>query len=297
MDRVIDEYKKLLKLESFSAREIKHEDNMVSQVFLLEAKNAKPLILKIYEHTSHYIRELYFLPRLNNIIPTPQIIDKIPPGGGLHCAILMEYLPGEILTSKKITKDIAYEAGNLLAQVHSNKGNEFGDVARQDLFGMSAIPSFKEKFQENLNECKNHLADDVIDKCITYYNAHNTLLNDVDGPCIVHLDFRPGNLLVQNGKIQGIIDWASARYGFAEEDFCPIEIGEWAMSVDCKSAFVSGYSQVRPIPQYESIMPLLRVNKALGIIGFALKRGTWNNINESLYKMNLEFISSLFDLK
>ena len=36
--------------------------------------------------------------------------------------------------------------------------------------------------------------------------------------------------MVLNNQIQGVIDWSSGRGGFAEEDFCPIEQGEWSSS-------------------------------------------------------------------
>ncbi len=41
----------------------------------------------------------------------------------------------------------------------------------------------------------------------------------MDGTCVVHRDYRPGNLIVHDGKLQGIIDWTGARTSFAEEDF------------------------------------------------------------------------------
>lgn len=67
----------------------------------------------------------------------------------------------------------------------------------------------------------------------------------VDGPCAVHRDYRPGNLMVHQGKLQGIIDWAGARASFAEEDFCSIEHGEWMVAPHLKKALLDGYTTER----------------------------------------------------
>lgn len=32
-----------------------------------------------------------------------------------------------------------------------------------------------------------------------------------DGPCVVHMDFRPGNILINDNKVTGIIDYESQR--------------------------------------------------------------------------------------
>lgn len=69
-------------------------------------------------------------------------------------------------------------------------------------------------------------------------DTHINLLDSVDGPCIVHRDFRPGNIIVNEGKIQGIIDWAGARASFVEEDFCPLEFGEWPVTDRSKKSVV-----------------------------------------------------------
>ncbi len=102
------------------------------------------------------------------------------------------------------------------------------------------------KFQEELDECKGHLPENLIEKCSAYLDSCQNLLVNVDGPCIVHRDFRPGNMIVWHGRLQGIIDWASARSGFAEQDFCSIEHFKWAPHSKYKKILLDGYSSIRP---------------------------------------------------
>ncbi len=40
-----------------------------------------------------------------------------------------------------------------------------------------------------------------------------------DRPCLVHFDLRPGNILVREGALAGIIDFESCRGGHASMDF------------------------------------------------------------------------------
>ena len=113
-----------------------------------------------------------------------------------------------------------------------------------------------------------HLPGSLIDQCRIAFNRQINLLSGADGPCVVHRDFRPGNVMVFNNQIKGVIDWSSGRGGFAEEDFSAIEQGEWSQSH--KNALLTGYASICPIPHYLKLMPLLRLSKAIGVIGFTV---------------------------
>jgi hypothetical protein len=39
-------------------------------------------------------------------------------------------------------------------------------------------------------------------------------------------------------------------------------------------------------------MPLLRLSKALGTIGFTIKRGTWSTTSAHIYKANYHFLET-----
>lgn len=73
-------------------------------------------------------------------------------------------------------------------------------------------------------------------------------------------------IIASEGKVQGIIDWSSGRGGFAEDDFCPLEFGEWPLR--CKNAFLEGYASIRKVPDYKPIMPLLLLSRAVAAVSF-----------------------------
>lgn len=268
-------YKQFFHLQEAGFSRIAHEDAMVADVYKVTQKDKEPLILKICSNTNDYLREIYFLKHFADILPVPKIIKTEPK------AILMEYLPGELLNSKDLTESLAFELGRCLAIIHSNSMSGYGDPVGE----LSSDPQeyFTFKFEEGLEECRPNLPPKLIEKCRSYFENHRDLLKSVDGPCVVHRDFRPGNIMIHRGKLQGIIDWAGARASFAEEDLFSID--GWT-----KSSFFSGYASIRPLPNFAPLIPFLKLNKAIATIGFMVKRGTWNTTHTDLYQMHRKFL-------
>lgn len=294
MDNLITLYQQRLNLQDSTFSRIDHDDAMVAIVYKVTKPNGAQFILKICVRTNDYLREVYFLKHFVGTLPVPRIMQVVPPETGNSGAILMECLPGTLLKITDFTDALAYEMGSLLARIHLNRVEGYGDLIQpQDL---SSDPRFHStlKFQEGIEECSNHLPKSLIEQCLLYYDANLNLLSSVDGPCIIHRDFRAGNVIVDNGKIQGIIDWSSARASFGEDDFCPLEHGEWPSYPSSKKAFLSGYASIRPVPDYRAIMPFLRLNRAIATIGFTVKSGIWDNSNARLYELNRRFLDSFF---
>lgn len=288
-------YQQRLNLQDATFSRIDHEDAMVALVYKMTLAPATELILKICTRTNDYFREVYFLNHFTGIVPVPRIIQVVQPEEGVKGAILMECLPGALLKIADFTGTLAYEMGACLARIHLNRQAGYGDLIQpQDLCPDPAF-HFTLKFEEGFEECKNHLPKTLLDKCRQYYDSHLHLLASVDGPCIVHRDFRPGNVLVHDGKLQGIIDWASARSSFAEEDFCSMEHGEWSDHPTNKKSFLAGYASVRPVPEYGDIMPLLRLSKAFATIGYTVKIGTWDSTHSRVYQFNRRFLEAFWD--
>jgi Ser/Thr protein kinase RdoA (MazF antagonist) len=138
------------------------------------------------------------------------------------------------------------------------------------------------------------LPQELLEQCLQYFNTHLDLLLAVDDPCIIHRDFRAGNLIVCDDKIQGIIDWSAARASFAEEDLYFLEYGTWPINDITKKSFLTEYASIRPIPNYNAIVPLLRLNRAITVLGFTFKRNSCKNELSYLYKYNLRYLETLF---
>lgn len=291
MDDLIDFYRRKLNLTNAIFTHIDHEDAMVAAVFKISQRGCSDLILKVCSRKGDFLRESYFLNHFAGKIPVPKIIQLIEQEAGLDAAVLMECVQGDLLKSETVTKALASEIGSILASIHLEHAEGYGDMTEPShLSGDPRIP-FMMKFEEGLEECQGHLPESLLKTCRWHFDKNIDLLLSADGPCVIHRDFRPGNIIAFEGKVQGIIDWSSGRGGFAEEDFCLLEFGEW--SAGCKDSFLEGYASIRKVPDYKSMMPLLRLSRAVAAVGFTVKRGTWESRNSKLYQFNLNHLESL----
>ncbi|MBA3954614.1 aminoglycoside phosphotransferase family protein [Candidatus Dependentiae bacterium] len=295
MQNLISFYKQRLNLQDATFQLIDHVDATVAIVFKVSLPTGIQFILKICTRPKDFANEVYFLNYFSTILPVPRIIKVVQTEATTNGAILMECLPGTILKSKDLSVSLAYEIGSLLVRVHLNRMTGYGDLSQLDNLSPDPRINFSLKFEEALTECRDHLPSSIIEQCRHYFDTHLDLLPTVDGPCITHRDFRPGNIIVFDGKLQGIIDWSAARSSFAEEDFCFLEHGDWPMSSINKQSFFEGYASIRPIPDYTAIMPLLRINRAIAVIGFTIKQGTWQNKLSSVYQFHPQFLETFFN--
>jgi len=275
--------------QELSVSRIDHEDAIVAVVYKITEPDGRDFILKISEREPDYIREIFFLRLLKVKLPIPRIVKDVPPQKGRHGAILMECLPGALLNPNEMTQALACELGSSLARLHLNRFPGYGDPIKDLSENPTEYLSFK--FNEGLSECSDHLPPRLVEACKDHYHNHLHLLKAVDGPLAVHRDFRPGNIIVHKGKLQGIIDWAGARASFAEEDFCSLEHVDWLGQH--REAFLSAYGTIRPVPNYQPLIPFLRLNKAIATIGFTIKSGTFETRDQRLYRLNRQYLETL----
>ncbi len=286
-------YQQRLNLQSSTFSRIEHDIAMVAVVYKVTQPNGSQLILKISPRAEDYFREVYFLTHFAPQLPVPRIIQLIQPELDVNGAILMECLPGEPLQEADFTEELAFELGSMLARIHLNRTAGYGDLTQSEL-RPDPRTYFTQKFEEGFAECSHNLPKPLLEQCRRYYDTHIDLIASVDGPCVIHRDFRPSNIIVHQGKLQGIVDWASGRASFAQEDFCPFEHGEWPSYPTRKKAFLAGYASIRPVPDYTAMMPLLRLGRAFAVIGFTVKQGTWQSSSDRVYQFNRRFLETLF---
>lgn len=283
-------YKKAFSLEDAFFSRIEHEESLLSTVYKVIQPKKPTQILKIYPRKKDYEREYFFLKYLKDDLFTPKLVQSLPPSQ-FDGAILMNYIEGTLLSFASLTLDLAFQIGAYLASLHLRKVEFYGDVTKNGKKYLDAGSYFGEKFFEELDECKDHLPKNLIDFSANFLEKNKDLLKSVDGPLAIHRDFRPGNILVQNGKIQGIIDWASARFGFAEQDFCQIVHKNTFLDPKRKDHFFAGYTSKKTLPSLE-ILPLLQLGRALAVIGFSVKTGQKENF--PIYKDNRTFLEEFF---
>ena len=288
----IDHYRHHFRLSDALFVPITHAYTNVAIVYTIQRKEGVPYILKICSNAKDYRNEYYFLKRFAHTLPVPQLIDIHEPISHAYGALLMSYIPGQLLQSSALTNTIAHDLGQLLAQIHTTPligDNDFPHGA------LDPTPHnfFKKKIHEGLQECSLQLPRAFMDQCHHFYTSQQHLLDSIDESCITHRDFGPRNILVQNNAVTGIIDWSSASATFPAEDFCFLEHHEYPIEALHKKAFLSGYVSIRPVPDYHKIMPLLLFSKALAIIGFSIKRNLWQTTMASDYQASYTVLKDL----
>jgi len=293
----IKKYLEKLELEVSKVEKIDNEETLSSDVYKLTLKDNTCLILKIMFNEKRLKRESFFLKKVKGHILVPNIISIIRPNGKYKGAILMECLSGKIAAAYDLSDDLSFNMGMLLAKLHKIPCDFYGDITDEKFLSptlQSGVFILKTYFNKSFKECENHLDMSLLKKIEKFFYKKINEIKYLDGPCITHRDFKPGNIIIENDQIRGLIDWEIARNNFAEEDFSQMEYLVWDKYPDKKKAFLEGYRSIRKVPDIDFIMPVLRICKSLGTIGFTIERNTWDNKHKNIFETNLNYLQKFF---
>lgn len=201
MESLISLYKERLNLPEAQFIFIDHEDAMVAAVFKISQSGNPDLILKVCSRKGDFLRESYFLNRFAGKIPVPKIIQLIEQESGLDAAVLMECVQGDLLKSETVTKALAWEIGSILAHIHIEPTEGYGDLTDPSHLSKDPRIPFTMKFEEGLEECQGHLPKSLLETCRWHFDKDLNLLLSANGPCVIHRDFRPGNIIASDGIV------------------------------------------------------------------------------------------------
>ncbi|MDO8507356.1 MAG: aminoglycoside phosphotransferase family protein [bacterium] len=131
--------------------------------------------------------------------------------------------------SSEQVKDYAVQAGEILAKMHSIKTDGFGDI---DDTGKGKYKKYEDIFLKEVNNKEGYmqLAKDVsldpklIEKALDILASHRDIYGEVKVPHLTHGDFAPKHIMVNDGKVVGILDFGlvagnSPVYDFVRWDF------------------------------------------------------------------------------
>ena len=249
------------------------EESYSSTVQILHLVGGEKVVLKLPFSRSKVKREQKVLTLLQGRLPVPQVLDCWLGNEEIPGALLLSCLPGAPLKAP-VTPDHCYALGELLAHLHLVKTAGFGDDYEQ----VSEPTAWRQSFVDYLAEwpalCQAILAPALLARTIAKYQELLTLLPPPDGPCLIHMDYRPGNILMAEGAITGLIDFESARGGSAERDFCKIKDELWDNDPATRQPFLEGYQSVRPLPDLATALPLCELQNALASLAWCLRRHT-----------------------
>ena len=130
--------------------------------------------------------------------------------------LLMAELPGQNWYAQRDQLDqepLRRELGEIIAALHTVTGNGFGypqdppaSTWREAFTGMvGALLADAQRFSSALPRSVAEIKD--------LFAANENVLDDVSTPVLVHFDLWPGNILVESGRITGLVDGERAFWG------------------------------------------------------------------------------------
>lgn len=262
-------------------------ESFSSEVYKLNLANRTNVYVKIPFNRDKLYREYRILQRLHQVISVPNVLDFWEGNEQITGALLLSEISGGSCQGS-LSEQLSFQIGVNHAKLHeirtSGYGVEYADGFR-NLEHNDWRHYIKQNFEKLKEDCIEILNAKLFEQCIVYFNEAFSDLPEPDGPCLVHMDFRPGNILVDNDKVTGIIDFESARGGSSEVDFTKLNRYFWQSNPLSKRGYINGYSTIRPLIDLTRVLPFYDFYDAFSAVVWCKKRGLEKNkafLNENI---------------
>ena len=284
LNRVIQQFK----LNVLSINEV--EDSHSSTVYKCNLLNGENIFLKIPYTKLKCQRELEAYKILKDRVSIPKMLDYW--SGDEECpgAFLLSELKGQPLTNKD-SPTVAFQVGVLHASMHQIQPpttiqltgiqDEFPDWSN---FVERQFYSFAEDVAEVLDES-------LYRQAIEKFENMKLQLPPSDGPSFLHMDFRPANIIVDEDKVSGMIDFESVRFGSTEIDFTKLYRDFLSFDFSLYQSYQEGYNTIRPLIDLEVVLPFYQFTDAFNSIGWCKRRGIEKNA--SFLEENLSILKKM----
>lgn len=263
------------------------EDSHSSTVYQCTCSNGEIVFIKIPFSALKFQRELEAYHILKNQIPIPTLLDSFPEDEHCPGAFLLSALKGQPLR-QDATPAVAFRVGEVHAQLHRIKPDSTGEFqALQNVY--PTWGDFVERqFYSFAEDVKLVLDPSIFEQSIEKFEQMRQQLPPPDGPSFIHMDFRPGNIIVGGTQLTGIIDFESVRFGATEMDFTKIYRDFLSMDHKLYEAYQNGYNSIRPLIDLEAVLPFYQFTDAFNSIGWCQRRGVKQNA--VFLQQNLEIL-------
>lgn len=254
------------------------EDSHSSTVYKCSLLDGENVFLKIPYTKLKYQRELEAYEVLKGKVAIPEMLDYW--SGDAECpgAFMLSELKGQPLTTEA-SATVAFQVGSLHASMHNVQPSDVRVLSGiKDEF--SNWSNFIERqfysFAEDVNGVVDkHLYKQAIEK----FEEMKNLLPPSDGPSLIHMDFRPANIIIDGNKVSGVIDFESVRFGSTEIDFTKLYRNFLRFNLNLYLAYQEGYNSIRALIDLEAVLSFYQFTDAFNSIGWCKRRG----IEKTLY--------------
>jgi aminoglycoside phosphotransferase (APT) family kinase protein len=158
-------------------------------------------------------------------VPVPRIRHVLRPQDELGEGFIMDFVEGETIP-RRILRDQAF--ATLRSGLAAECGATLATIHRLDTHGVRGLAAYQPAAAiERIYQ--DYLALDapgaVFELALRW--LRDNMIPDLERLCLVHGDFRLGNLLVGPDRLRAVLDWEGAHLGDPHEDLGYIAITSW----------------------------------------------------------------------
>jgi hygromycin-B 7''-O-kinase len=170
----------------------------------LETADGRRLVLKVYRGELSWKRnkEVFLLELVAGRVPVPEIVYTTPG------VLLMTRLPGQ---PARFTDDdsveISRQLGRLLRELHAVTFDAFGYIETRVT---SPVATNTEYMRRRVDRKVQSGPADLRDALKHYFGERDAAFDGCETAVLCHNDAHDANVLVENGRITGIVDWENA---------------------------------------------------------------------------------------
>jgi aminoglycoside phosphotransferase (APT) family kinase protein len=207
-------------------------------------------------------------------VPVPQTVTKEVKKYGSSHYIIVEDLNTNTLNSN-ITSKKTRNAGKYLAHVHNSQTfNKAGwwewEDQKPKVVGFPEGP-LKHRIENNLEDNLAYFREQDIDwlaEASDRFLDHYIDLIPTDfTPVFVHHDYNPGNVLTENRRVTGILDFDYAHSSHGQRDLVKAANNFWIRGEVDRKHMYEGYAKVREINEsFTKNEPLYRLETLIDIL-------------------------------
>ncbi|KMK92401.1 phosphotransferase family protein [Rossellomorea marisflavi] len=256
-------------LKAASVKEV--PESFSSTVYNVKLVTGETVFLKIPRSVQKLSLEREMLERFKGHLPVPEVVAFHEDG-----FLVLEALDGVPATGM-VSEKLAWKIGELLARLHTIRvgPEDYGGAVRDEFSRWTEfLPA---QFYSFAEDAKKVLDPELFDLALVRFEEMRKELPPPDGPSFIHMDFRPGNILVRDDHVTGLIDFESVRIGSTELDFTKIERDVCQRFPGTREAFEDGYRSVRPLIDLDRVLPFYRMTDAFNSTGWCQRMGLEKN--------------------
>jgi aminoglycoside phosphotransferase (APT) family kinase protein len=160
-------------------------------------------------------------------LPVADVIALLDPADGIGSGYVMTFIPGETLAAKYLKlpefsaarEKLGTQAAQALAKLHISPLSHFADVPLKTATAAEQLSTLFDWYVSF------NTPSPAFDLAFSWLKRH---LPPEGPPCVVHGDFRSGNLIIQpDAGLAAVLDWELAHIGQPMEDLGWICVNSW----------------------------------------------------------------------